>query len=397
MLNFHIIHISMEMIIIKKTQELIEFCKKCASYEYVTLDTEFLRERTYYSKLCLVQMAHPGSTEDSAVLIDPLSTELSLEPLYELFKNPSVVKVFHAARQDLEIFFTDKKIIPFPFFDTQVAAMVCGFGEQVGYEKLVRSICNEGLDKSSRFTDWSARPLTNKQMHYAIGDVTYLREIYEFLSNKIKKNGRQAWVEEELKILMDPETYTIDPKFAYRRVKTRTSSWKMLAAIAELAKFREKYAQEKNIPRNRVFKDDCMMELAATRPRNNDDLNKSRLLLRDARKGQIAEGILYSIKQSDKYTSNDIERQVPKKEKPQGKEGLSELLRVLLKAKAEEFGVAAKLIATSSDLDLIAGGEKDLNVFTGWRNEVFGHDALRLREGKVALSANGKNVLVVEI
>ena len=275
--------------------------------------------------------------------------------------------------------------------------MVCGFGEQVGYEKLVRSICNEGLDKSSRFTDWSARPLSNKQMHYAIGDVTYLREIYEFLSNKIKKNGRQAWVEEELKILLDPETYIVDPKFAYRRVKTRTSSWKMLAAIAELARFREKYAQEKNIPRNRVFKDDCMMELAATRPRNNDDLNKSRLLLRDARKGQIAEGILYSIKQSDKYTSNDIERQVPKKERPQGKEGLSELLRVLLKAKAEEFGVAAKLIATSSDLDLIAGGEKDLNVFTGWRNEVFGHDALRLIEGKVALSANGKNVLVVEI
>jgi ribonuclease D len=363
----------------------------------VTLDTEFLRERTYYSKLCLVQMAHPGNTEDSAVLIDPLSPDLSLDPLYELFKNPNVVKVFHAARQDLEIFFIDKKIIPFPFFDTQVAAMVCGFGEQVGYEKLVRSICNEGLDKSSRFTDWSARPLSNKQMHYAIGDVTYLREIYEFLSNKIKNNKRQAWVEEELKILMDPETYTIDPKYAWRRVKTRSSSWKMLAAIAELAMFREKYAQQKNIPRNRVYKDDCMMELAATRPKSLEDLTKSRLLLRDARKGQIAEGILNSIRQADKYKSNDVERQTPQKEKAQGKEGLSELLRVLLKAKAEEFGVAAKLIATSADLDQIAGGEKDLNVFKGWRNEVFGKDAMRLRDGKVALSANGKNVIVVEI
>lgn len=397
MLNNIIIHISLKMIIIKKTQELKDFCKKCSAYEYVTLDTEFLRERTYYSKLCLVQMAHPGNSKDSAVLIDPLSPDLSLDPLYELFKDPNVVKVFHAARQDLEIFFVDKKIIPFPFFDTQVAAMVCGFGEQVGYEKLVRSICNEGLDKSSRFTDWSARPLSSQQMQYAIGDVTYLREIYEFLSNKINKNGRQAWVEEELSILMDPETYIVDPKFAWRRVKTRTSSWKMLAAISELAEFREKYAQIKNIPRNRVYKDDCMMELAATRPKNLDDLNKSRLLLRDARKGQIAEGILSAINLSDKYTSNDVERQAPQKEKTQGKEGLSELLRVLLKAKAEQFGVATKLIATSADLDRIAGGEMELNVFKGWRNEVFGHDAMRLREGKVALSASGKNVIVVDI
>jgi ribonuclease D len=388
---------SQNMRIIKTTQELSDFCEKCAAFEYVTVDTEFLRERTYYSKLCLVQMAHPGEGEDSAALIDPLSPEMSLEPLYDLFRNPDVVKVFHAARQDLEIFFVDKEVLPKPFFDTQVAAMVCGFGEQVGYEKLVRAVCNEGLDKSSRFTDWSARPLSSKQMHYAIGDVTYLREIYEFLAKKIEKTGRQAWVEEELAILMDPKTYVVDPKQAWRRVKTRSSSWKLLAAIVELAEFRESYAQTKNVPRNRVYKDDAMMELAATRPQSVADLGKSRLLLREARKGPIAEGILNAMKRAAKYNSADVERPANGHEKPQGKEGLSELLRVLLKAKAEQYGVAQKLIATSADLDQIAGGSDELKVFSGWRNDVFGQDAKRLRSGEVALSSNGKNVIVVNV
>ncbi len=385
------------MKIIKTTQELAAFCDKCAAFDYVTLDTEFLRERTYYSKLCLIQMAHPGDDADSAALIDPLSHDLSLDPLYALFQDPNVVKVFHAARQDLEIFFVDKGILPKPFFDTQVAAMVCGFGEQVGYEKLVRSICNEGLDKSSRFTDWSARPLSSKQMTYAIGDVTYLRQIYEFLAAKIAKTGRQSWVEEELAVLMAPETYVVDPKQAWRRVKTRSSSWKMLAAVAELAEFRETHAQKRNIPRNRVYKDDAMMELAATRPAALEDLSKSRLLLREARKGDIAQGILTAIKRASEYKSSDIERPNAVHEKPQGREGLSELLRVLLKAKAEQYGVAQKLIATSADLDRIASGDDELKVFTGWRNDVFGQDALRLRAGKVALSSNGKNVVVVNV
>ena len=385
------------MKIIKTTQELVAFCDKCAQFDYVTLDTEFLRERTYYSKLCLIQMAHPGETGDSAAIIDPLSPDLSLDPLYTLFQDPDVVKVFHAARQDLEIFFVDQGILPKPFFDTQVAAMVCGFGEQVGYEKLVRAICNEGLDKSSRFTDWSARPLSDKQLTYAIGDVTHLRQIYEHLAAKIEKTGRQSWVEEELAILMAPQTYTVEPKQAWRRVKTRSSSWKMLAAVAELAEFRERYAQERNIPRNRVYKDDAMMEVAATRPQSEKDLSKSRMLLREARKGAIADGILTAIKRASEYTSQDVERPVVTSEKTQGKEGLSELLRVLLKAKAEQYGVAQKLIATTSDLDMIASGNGDLKVFAGWRNEVFGKDALRLRDGKVALSSNGKNVIVVNI
>jgi len=275
--------------------------------------------------------------------------------------------------------------------------MVCGFGEQVGYEKLVRAICNTGLDKSSRFTDWSARPLSDKQKNYAIGDVTHLREIYEFLAKKIAKSKRQSWVEEELAVLMDPKTYIIEPKNAWKRVKTRTSSWKMLAAIAELAEFRETYAQTKNIPRNRVYKDDAMMEIAATRPKTINDLGKSRMLLREARKGAIADGILNAMQKASQYKADDVQRPDAPHDKPQGKEGLSELLRVLLKAKAEEYGVAQKLIATTADLDRIAGGQDDLPVFAGWRNDVFGRDAKLLRDGQVALTSNGKNVVVVNI
>ncbi|WP_284375836.1 ribonuclease D [Amylibacter marinus] len=385
------------MKIIKNTQELAAFCETCSHYDYVTIDTEFLRERTYYSKLCLVQMAHPGEGPETAALIDPLADGISLDPLYDLFQNPSVTKVFHAARQDLEIFFVDKKILPKPFFDTQIAAMVCGFGEQVGYEKLVRAICNEGLDKSSRFTDWSARPLSDKQKNYAIGDVTHLRQIYEFLAKKIHKSGRQSWVEEELAILMDPKTYVVEPSQAWRRIKTRSSSWKMIAAVQELAKFRESLAQSRNIPRNRIYKDDALLELAATRPKNIGEISKSRLLLREARKGQIADGILAAIAKANTYKSSDVERIEHSREKPMGKEGLAELLRVLLKAKAEEYGVAQKLIATSADLDQIALGTPDQRALTGWRAQVFGNDAQKLCQGDVALSSNGKNVVVVNI
>ena len=205
------------MITITTTEQLAAFCAKCATFDYVTIDTEFLRERTYYSKLCLIQMAHPGEGDEGAVLIDVLDDGLSLDPLYDLFKDESVVKVFHAARQDLEIFFVDRQVFPKPFFDTQVAAMVCGFGEQVGYETLVRKIAKAQLDKSSRFTDWSQRPLSDKQKTYALGDVTHLREIYEFLAKRLDKTNRKSWVEEEVQILINPETYNTDPNNAWRR------------------------------------------------------------------------------------------------------------------------------------------------------------------------------------
>lgn len=382
---------------ITTTEQLAEFCAHCAKFDYVTLDTEFLRERTYYSKLCLIQMAHPGTGDEGAVLIDVLEPELSLDPLYELFQDESVVKVFHAARQDLEIFFVDRQIFPKPFFDTQVAAMVCGFGEQVGYETLVRKIAKAPLDKSSRFTDWSARPLSDKQKQYALGDVTHLREIYEFLARKLKQTKRTSWVEEEVEILINPETYNANPDDAWKRLKTRSNSRRFLATVQELAKFREIYAQQRNIPRNRVYKDDALMEVAATRPKALADLGSSRLLLREARKGSIGEGILAAVKAADAIPSEDLPVVEKLRQRPQGSEGLADLLRVLLKAKAEEAGVAQKLIANASDLDDIAAGVGGDSVFRGWRQEVFGADARDLCDGKVALSANGSSVKIVHL
>ncbi len=385
------------MKIITKTADLDAFCKECATQEYVTVDTEFLRERTYYSKLCLIQMAYKGQGNENAVLIDPLSDELSLDPLYELFQNEAVVKVFHAARQDLEIFFVDKEVIPSPLFDTQVAAMVCGYGEQVGYETLVRKIANEALDKSSRFTDWSTRPLSDKQKTYAIGDVTHLRVIYEHLKNSLTKSNRAAWVDEELGILTNPATYTVEPDAAWKRVKTRNGSGKMLAYVRELARFRENYAQTKNIPRNRVYKDDALLELAATKPTGMDQLKRSRLLLRDARGGPIADGIIAAIKAASKVKPEEYPKAPEQRVKKQGNDGLADLLRVLLKASAEDAGVATKLICNTADLDAIASGERDLPAFSGWRKKVFGENALKLCEGKIALSANKDSVKIVAV
>lgn len=382
---------------ITTTQALAEFCARAAAHPYVTVDTEFLRERTYYSKLCLVQLAFPGDGKTDAVLVDPLVEGMSLEPLYDLFRNEDVVKVFHAARQDLEIFFIEAGVFPLPLFDTQVAAMVCGFGEQVGYETLVRKIAKQPLDKSSRFTDWSRRPLTDAQKTYAVGDVTHLRMIYERLSADLKKNGREPWLQEELQVLLSPETYIIKPEEAWKRLKTRTNSGKFLAVARELAEFRESYAQSRNIPRNRVMKDDALMELASTKPQNAQDLGRSRLLLREARKGDVADGILKAVKaglNSDPATwpkvSND-------KDKAQVNPALADLLRVLLKAKAENAGVAQKLIATASELDEIASGKRDVPSLKGWRGEVFGEDAMRLCQGEIALTAKGSAVKVVEI
>ena len=372
---------SQDIITITRTDDLARFCETAKSAPYVTVDTEFLRERTYWSKLCLIQLAIPPASTakepgGEAVLVDPLSDELSLEPLYDLFRHRQTVKVFHAARQDLEIFFHDAKLFPEPLFDTQVAAMVCGFGEQVGYETLVRKIAKASLDKSSRFTDWSRRPLSDAQKAYALADVTHLRAIYEFLAAELKKNDRESWLAEEIAVLEDPETYINRPEDAWLKVRTRTNSPRFLAILRELAQFRETYAQERDIPRSRVFKDDAMIEIASTKPASEADLGRSRLLLREARRGDIAAGIIASVKAG--LEAKDLPQ--PKKEEP-GKPGnaaLSDLLRVLLKAKADAAGVAPKLIASSADLDAIATGQRDLPALNGWRAEVFGQDALRL-------------------
>ncbi|MBU9699942.1 ribonuclease D [Rhodobacteraceae bacterium HSP-20] len=382
---------------ITTTEDLAAFCEAAKTQPYVTIDTEFLRERTYWSKLCLIQMALPGKTGD-AVLVDPIEGEgMSLEPLYDLFRHRDTVKVFHAARQDLEIFFVEGKTFPEPLFDTQVAAMVCGFGEQVGYETLVKKIARENLDKTSRFTDWSRRPLSTAQQEYALADVTHLRVIYEWLSAQLAKNGRTKWVEEELSILTDPATYTVHPDEAWLRVKTRTTSGRFLAIVKELARFREEYAQRQNVPRSRVMKDDALLELASTRPATMEELGRSRLLLREGRKPEIAEGILAAIKAGLEMKPEDMPKPDVSREQMQVNPALADLLRVLLKAKSEQLGVASKLIASAADLDAIAAGDRSVEALSGWRFEAFGEDALRLCKGEIALSAKGSEVRVVRL
>tara|TARA_B110000208_G_scaffold28959_1_gene38002 strand:+ start:123 stop:1280 length:1158 start_codon:yes stop_codon:yes gene_type:complete len=377
--------------------ELDAFCTMAQMYPFVTIDTEFLRERTYYSKLCLLQIAVPGTCVDDAVLVDPLSPDMGLEPLYRLFRDTSVVKVFHAARQDLEIFWNDAKIFPTPLFDTQVAAMVCGFGEQVGYETLVRKIVKEQVDKSSRFTDWSRRPLTDAQKTYAIEDVTHLRGVYLFLKAELERTDREAWVVEETQSLTDPAIYDVVPSEAWRRIKTRTSSNKFLAYVRELAAFREQYAQTRNVPRNRVYKDDAMVELASTKPTTQEDLSKSRLLLREARKGEISDGILNAIKTVNAMDPETFPKLPKSNDKLQVNPALADLLRVLLKAKSEGSDVAQKMIANTSELDALAGGQRDLPSLKGWRMDVFGSDALRLCEGRVGLAVKGNKVKLFEL
>ncbi|MDG1532485.1 MAG: ribonuclease D [Paracoccaceae bacterium] len=382
---------------ITTTEDLAEYCTQAAKFPYVTVDTEFLRERTYYAKLCLVQLAMPGDDDSNAVLVDPLAKGLSLAPLYDLFRDENVVKVFHAARQDLEIFFVEEGVIPSPLFDTQVAAMVCGFGDQVGYETLVRKIAREAVDKSSRFTDWSRRPLSDAQKKYALADVTHLRVVYEYLAKELEKSKRTKWVTEELGVLTEPSTYIVEPANAWKRVKTRTNSGKFMAAVAALAAFRETYAQSRNVPRNRVFKDDALVELASTKPKDMNDLNRSRLLLREARRGDIAEGILTAIVRAENVPADQIPRPEKGRDKQMVPAALADLLRVLLKAKSEEYAVAQKLICNASDLDGLASGERDLPLLKGWRGEVFGDAAIQLCEGKIALVANGKTVSTVKL
>ena len=382
---------------ITKSSELKDFCDRAANEKYITIDTEFLRERTYFSKLCLIQLATPGYDDENAVIVDTLVNNLDLSPLYELFQNQNIVKVFHAARQDLEIFYLASGIFPYPLFDTQIAAMVCGFGDQVAYETLVRQLAKQTLDKSSRFTDWSRRPLTDAQKKYALADVTHLRVIYEILSEQLVKSGRLKWVDDELKNLISPETYDVDPKNSWRRLKTKSNSRRFLGLVASLAEFRENFAQSKNIPRNRVIKDDALLELASNKPRNLDELSRSRLLLREARKGEIASGLLKAIEKGLEIPDSELPEKQLKPEKGQINNALADLLRVLLKSCSENTGVASKLIATTGDLDALAAGDRNVAALNGWRFEVFGRSALQLCDGKIGLSVEGVKVKTFQL
>jgi ribonuclease D len=386
------------MTVITQQAALDALCADYAAAPFVAVDTEFMRERTYWPQLCLVQLARPGDDPGAAAAIDPIGGTLDLSPLFALMANPAVVKVFHAARQDVEIFVHLAGIVPAPMFDTQVAAMVCGYGDQIGYETLVRKIARAALDKSSRFTDWARRPLSEKQVAYALGDVTHLRAIYLNLSAELTRTGREDWVAEEMAVLTSPETYRTEPDAAWRKLKTRSSSGKVLAAAQCLAAWREREAQTRDVPRSRVLKDDALLEIAANRPTTVEELNASRLLQREGRKGPAADAILAALREAERMPP---EARPDLEERPQPRPGaaaLVELLKVLLKAKSDETGVAQRLIASTADLEALASDDApDVPAVHGWRRAVFGEDALRLKAGEIALTATPKGVRIVAL
>lgn len=381
------------MNIITTTIELETVCVRLGGAGYVTVDTEFMRDSTFWSKLCLIQLAGP----DDDYVIDPLAPGLDLAPFYDLMRNKKVVKVFHAARQDIEIFWHEADAIPDPLFDTQVAAMVCGFGDSVGYETLVRRLTGGSVDKSSRFTDWSRRPLSDKQLQYATGDVTHLRKIYEVLARRLTQTGRARWVAEEMAILQDPETYAVRPEDAWKRLKMRFKGQKGLAVLVEVAAWRERQAQERDLPRSRVLKDDALAEIATQIPRSPEELDRLRAVPKGMSNSRSATALMEAIERGLAMPEDRIPVVKDAEPLPPGIGPLVELLKVLLAMRCEQHEVAQKLIAKVSDLELIAAHEEaDVPALKGWRREVFGADALRLKRGELAISAKGKKVVLIE-
>lgn len=380
--------------LITDSQDCAEFCKRQAGADYVTVDTEFMRENTYWPILCLVQVAGP----DEAAAIDPLAEGMDLAPLFALMADKSVLKVFHSARQDVEIFVNLAGAVPEPLFDTQVAAMVCGFGDSVGYETLVNRLAGKRIDKTSRFTDWSRRPLTDKQLRYALADVIHLRPIYEKLSAQLSGNEREHWLAEEIAILTTPDTYRIEPEAAWRRIKTRSTDPKFLSILRELAAWRESEAQKRDLPRGRLLRDDALLEIASHAPRTVDDLARMRGLSRSMAQGWQGSGLLKAVEAGLATPPEDRPRVPARIVPPQGIGPIIELLRVLLKMKCDTHGVAQKLVANASDLELIASDDNaDVQALRGWRRELFGEDALALKHGKVALAIDGNRVDTVPV
>ena len=371
---------------------LREFCDAVRHSEFIAVDTEFMRETTYWPKLCLIQAA----SIDGAAVIDPLADEIDLEPFLELMRDEKVVKVFHACRQDVEIF-NNLNAMPRPIFDTQVAAMAGGYGEQIAYDALMRQILKVEIDKSSRFTDWARRPLSDAQLIYAAGDVTHLAKAYPRMVERLEREGRLAWVEEEMEALSDPAAYDTDPENAWRRLKPRKFTPKYLAAFKAAAAFRERAAQTRDMPRGRVFKDEAMDEVASQLPTTLDQLANMRSLGKGFAGSRFGPELLEALKEA----LRDPEAYAPVVERapppPQGAGAVVELLKVLLKARAEDAGVASKLIATVGDLEKIAAGDEDAAALKGWRREVFGEDALRLKRGELALMLKGSRVKVAEL
>jgi ribonuclease D len=380
------------MRVITTTDHLAQAVQELSAHPFVAVDTEFLREQTFWPELCLVQLAAPGIE----LIVDPLAPGIDLKPFYDLMANTAVMKVFHAARQDIEIVYAEADLIPSPVFDTQVAAMVCGFGESVSYVNLVKKVTGKDLDKSSRFTDWSRRPLSEKQLVYALGDVTHLRDIYLHLKSELEASNRASWLSEEMDELTDTKTYESAPDDAWRRLKLRVKNRKALAVLMELAAWRERLAQAQDVPRGRILRDEALFDIANQAPTTPEQLSELRTLSDGFSRSARAKEIIEAVKRG---LARDFKALPPL---PQG-QALSaeatatlELLKVLLKASAARHRVAPRLIADSSDLEAIATGvEPDVPAMKGWRRQLFGEDALRLKRGELALTLANGEVLAI--
>lgn len=375
------------MQVISDSASLADLCRRLSEADYITVDTEFMRVKTYWPQLCLVQLAGP----EEAAIVDALAEGLDLAPLLDLMADRKVLKVFHAARQDIEIFYRLSGAVPVPLFDTQIAAMVCGFGDAVGYETLVAKLAKARIDKSMRFTDWSHRPLSAKQLDYALSDVTHLRTAYEKLNRRIEQTGRSGWLDEEMAALTAPGTYAQDPREAWRRLKTRSSSPRFYAVLREVTAWRESEAQSRDVPRNRVLRDDILLDIAAHAPETEGELARTRGLERNSRSQRTRDGILAAVARGLAVPDEECPHPPQTKPLPRGLKPVVDLLKVLLKAKCEEFDVAQKLVANSTDIELIAADdEAHVPALSGWRRQVYGEDALALKHGKLALTIDGK-------
>jgi ribonuclease D len=377
---------------VTQTDQLAELCQRLALEAFVTVDTEFMREKTYWPELCVIQLAGTG---DVAV-VDALAPGLDLAPLGALLANPAVVKVFHAARQDVEIFLQLFGAVPVPLFDTQVAAMVAGFGDQVGYDSLVGALTGGHIDKAHRFSDWSARPLSPAQVNYAAADVTYLRVVYERLTARLEKDGRLAWVGEEMAALAEPSTYRPDPETIWERLRPRTNNRRMLGAVRAVAAWREREAQRINIPRQRLVRDESLLEIAATMPESAEALARIRGVTRGFAEGNGGQGLLAALAHAAALPEDALPDSRTVREGPKPSPALVALLKVLLAEKAESNDVAPRLLASSDDLDRLAAEDSpDIAALHGWRMQVFGEDALALKAGRIALGVNGRRIKLI--
>ena len=377
---------------ITTTSELAAVCRRMAAHPFVTVDTEFLRESTYYPLLCVAQMASP----EEAAVVDALAADIDLAPFFSLMADDRVMKVFHAARQDIEIVWHRAKLIPHPIFDTQVAAMVLGYGDSISYDQLVARITGDTLDKSLRFTDWTRRPLADAQLSYAISDVTHLRDVYLALVEDLKKRGRVDWVEDEMQVLTSPDTYRMEPEQAWQRLKTRVRKPKELAVLIEVAAWREREAQSRDVPRGRVLKDEAIGDIAVQAPTTAERLKNLRSLPKGFERSRFGEAIVAAVQRGLARDPKTLPRQARLQPAANGT-AVVELLKVLLRMVAERHHVAAKVIATVDDLERIAADDQaEVPALAGWRRELFGEKALALKHGKLALAIEKGKVATVE-